>query len=132
MTGHDYDITIRPDDIDHMGHVNNAVYVRWVQEVIVRHWERFAGPEALASRLWVALRHDITYLRPAYLGDAVSATVRLEQITGIRAQFRTLIQRGEKSLADIVSCWCAVDARTHRPARLSRETLALIRATAAA
>lgn len=130
MTSYDYDIAVRRQDIDHMGHVNNAVYVGWAQDVIVRHWERFAGPEALASRLWVALRHEITYLRPAYLGDVLRATVILEQISGIRAQFRTLIGRGEKNLAEIVSCWCSVDARTHRPARLPRETLARIKATA--
>ncbi|MED5549082.1 MAG: thioesterase family protein [Pseudomonadota bacterium] len=130
MTIHTYDIAISPDDIDHMGHVNNAVYVRWVQDVIIRHWQRFAGPEAVASRLWVALKHEINYREPAFLEDHLQAGVILERISGVRAQFRTLFRRGEKTLADVVSCWWAVDASTHRPARLTRDTLSRIRATA--
>ena len=126
---HAYPIEIRPDDIDHMGHVNNAVYIRWVQDVIVRHWERFAGAEALASRLWVALKHEINYLRPAFLDDQLQAVVILEAITGVRVHFRTRFVCGEQLLADVVSAWCAVDARTHRPARLARDTLSRIRAT---
>ena len=48
-------IVIEPADIDHMGHVNNAVYLRWVQDAVVRYWETVAPAEAVAQHLWVAL-----------------------------------------------------------------------------
>ena len=46
-------IGILPADIDHMGHVNNSVYLKWVQEAVVRYWESLAPPEAVARHLWV-------------------------------------------------------------------------------
>ncbi len=67
-------IGIEPDDIDHMGHVNNSVYLKWVQEAVVRYWESLAPPEAVARHLWVALKHEISYRRPTFLDDKVSPT----------------------------------------------------------
>ena len=68
-------IAIHPGDIDHMGHVNNAVYLKWVQDAVVDYWRSVAPPDAVARHLWVALKHEITYLRPTFLQDAVVAEV---------------------------------------------------------
>ena len=38
-------ITAGPDDIDELGHVNNAVWVRWIQDIAVAHWQEVAPPE---------------------------------------------------------------------------------------
>ncbi|MFT4956691.1 MAG: acyl-CoA thioester hydrolase [Brevundimonas sp.] len=126
-----YPVRIRAEDIDHLGHVNNAVYLRWVQDAVVRHWERFADGEAAARFLWVALKHEITYRKPAFLEDGLTAAVSLIEARGARAQFRTLIRRGEQTLAEITSAWCAVDRHSHRPLRLPPATVARFRAAAA-
>lgn len=120
----DYQIGVRPGDIDHMGHVNNAVYLTWVQEAVMRHWERFADAEAVTRHLWVALKHEITYRRPAFLGDGIIAAVTLEGAVGARATFRTLFLRGEALIAEVSSSWCAVDAASRRPVRLPAATVA--------
>jgi acyl-CoA thioester hydrolase len=114
-------ITIEPADIDHMGHVNNAVYLRWVQDAVVRYWEAVAPADAVAQHLWVALKHEISYRRPAFLHDGVVAEVIAERMQGARTFFTTVIKRGEEVLADIESSWCCLDAATLRPARLARE-----------
>ena len=90
-------ITIEPCDIDHMGHVNNAVYLRWVQDAVVRYWEAVAPAEAVAQHLWVALKHEISYRKPAFLDDDV--------------------------LVEVASSWCCLDATTKRPARLARDVV---------
>ncbi len=117
-TVHQYPIEIATSDIDFMGHVNNANYLRWVQEAVLSHWQRFAPADAVAAHLWVALKHEITYRRPAFLDDAVIATVVLEKVHGARAFYETIIRRGEEVLAEVKSSWCCVDAETLRPARL--------------
>ena len=38
------EIVAQPADIDELGHVNNAVWVRWIQEVAVAHWQAAADP----------------------------------------------------------------------------------------
>lgn len=116
-----YVITIEPADIDHMGHVNNAVYLRWVQDAVVRYWETVAPVEAVAQHLWVALKHEISYRKPAFLEDGVVAEVIAERVQGARAFFSTVIRRGEDILAEVMSSWCCLDAATKRPARLARD-----------
>ena len=104
-----------------MGHVNNASYLRWVQDAVIDHWRALAPAEAVAAHLWVALKHEITYRRPTFLGDEVVATVLLETFQGARATYQTLIRRGEEVLAEVRSIWCCIDATTLRPARIARE-----------
>lgn len=120
---HSFAIPVDPADIDFMGHVNNASYLRWVQDAVVDHWRSVAPPEAIAQHLWVALKHEITYRRPSYLGDDVIATVVLEKVQGARAFYETIIRRGEDVLAEVRSSWCCVDAETLRPARLAKEII---------
>ena len=117
-------IAIRDDDIDFMGHVNNAVYLKWVQESVIAYWRKVAPAEAVAGHLWVALKHEISYRKPAFLKDVVIAEVVAERMQGARAFFDTVVRRGEDILAEIKSCWCCLDAATQRPARLEPEIVA--------
>ena len=120
---HLHPIGIDPADIDFMGHVNNASYLKWVQEAVLSHWQRLAPAEAVAGHLWVALRHEITYRKPTFLDDEVIATVLLERVQGARAFYATVIRRGEEVLAEVKSSWCCLDAQTLRPARLARDVV---------
>ena len=121
---HCFPIGIVPADIDFMGHVNNASYLRWVQEAVIDHWRSLAPADAVARHQWVALKHEITYRRPTFLGDEVIATVLLEKLHGARAFYETVIRRGEEVLVEVRSSWCCIDAETLRPARLAREVIA--------
>ena len=114
-------IKILPEDIDFMGHVNNARYLGWVQDAVLSHWRKLAPAEEVASKAWVALKHEITYRKPAFLDDAVIARTMLEKVAGARAFYRTVIERGEDVLAEVQSAWCCIDAETLRPARISRD-----------
>ncbi|MXP45976.1 acyl-CoA thioesterase [Altererythrobacter luteolus] len=117
-----FPIKIMPTDIDFMGHVNNARYLGWVQDAVLSHWRNIAPADAVASRAWVALKHEITYRKPAFLEDTdVVAETVLEHIKGARAFYNTVIQRGEEVLAEIQSSWCCIDAETLRPARIGEE-----------
>ena len=120
---HLHALAVAPGDIDFMGHVNNSVYLQWVQEAVIAYWRRVAPAEAVAQHLWVALRHEITYRRPAFLEDNVVAQVVAEGMHGARAFFHTLITRGEDVLAEVKSSWCCLDAATQRPARLARDVV---------
>jgi acyl-CoA thioester hydrolase len=121
---HNHSIRVASGDIDFMGHVNNANYLNWVQEAVLAHWRAIAPPQAVAEHLWVALKHEITYRRPAFLDDDVVATVVLERIQGARAFYGTVIRRGEEVLAEVKSSWCCVAADTLRPARIARDVAA--------
>ena len=118
---HHHPVGIVPADIDFMGHVNNARYLNWVQDAVVAHWQKIAPPSAIAAHAWVALKHEITYRKPAFLNDDVVATTVLESFQGARAFYNTLIKRGEEVLAEVKSSWCCLDATTLRPARIAQD-----------
>ena len=63
--------TAGPEHIDELGHVNNAVWVQWIQEIAVAHWRNVAAAEHDAAYFWVVVRHEIDYLRAAVEGDRV-------------------------------------------------------------
>lgn len=116
-----HDIRIDALDIDFMGHVNNAVYLRWVQDAVISYWQKVAPAEAVAQHLWVALKHEITYRSPAFQHDTVLAEVIATGVQGSRAFFTTMIQRGDTILAEVKSSWCCIDTVTRRPARIARD-----------
>lgn len=121
---HEHIINISRTDIDFMGHVNNANYLSWVQEAVIAHWQKFAPDDAIAEHLWVALKHEITYRKPAFLDDDIIADVLLEKIHGARAFYQTVIRRGEDVVAEITSSWCCIDATSQRPVRIAKDIAA--------
>ena len=114
-------IRILPEDIDFMGHVNNARYLGWVQDVVLAHWRKLAPAEEVARLAWVALKHEITYRKPAFISDDIVARTVLEKVAGARAFYKTVIARGEDVLAEVQSMWCCIDATSLRPARIDRD-----------
>ena len=118
-----FEIAVRPEEIDFMGHVNNAFYLKWVQKAVLAHWRSIASFAEVNAHLWVALKHEITNHRATFLGDIVCLTVRLKNVQGARAFYEILIQRGQDILAEVKSSWCCIDAQTLRPTRLAREVV---------
>ncbi len=110
-------IEVRPEDIDQLGHVNNVVYLRWVQDAAVAHWHSRATPAELAEVFWVVVRHEIDYKRAARLGDTVLARTWVGAAAERSFERHTEILRGEdrKLLARARTLWCPVDAGTLKP-----------------
>ncbi|HEY0212244.1 MAG TPA: thioesterase family protein [Paenirhodobacter sp.] len=115
----EYAIDVAAAYIDELGHVNNAIYLKWVQAAVLRHWRGVAPQEAVASYLWVASRHDIRYRNPAFPDDHVVVRVALQKLSGARAFYKTVIQRGDQVLAEVDSCWACISAATKKPVRLA-------------
>ncbi|NNC71543.1 MAG: acyl-CoA thioesterase [Sphingomonadaceae bacterium] len=122
---YDHAIAVDPADIDFMGHVNNANYLNWVQDAVLSHWQKIAPPQAVAQHLWVALKHEITYRKPAFLEDTLIATSIAERVQGASAFFETVIRRGEEVIAEVKSRWCCIDADTQRPKYIAKDVAAL-------
>ena len=114
-------LPVASEDIDHMGHVNNAVYLKWVQAAVVGHWAKLATPQEYAEHLWIALRHEIDYRKPAFVDDNIVANVVLDSVRGARAWYSTFIMRGEEVIAEVKSTWCCIDAETKTPVRIAHD-----------
>ena len=121
---YEHRIEVQAEDIDELGHVNNTVYLKWVQAAVIEHWRRVAPREVVATHLWVALRHEISYRHPGFVNDNLVVEVVLKKLQGARAFYRSLITRGDELLAEVDSSWCCLDSITRKPVRVAREVVA--------
>lgn len=120
------EIAVTPADIDELGHVNNVVYLRWVQEAAVAHWRAVATEEEKRRLYWVVVRHEIDYKRPALAGDTIVAQTWVGAASGRVFERHTEMRRkvDGKLLARARTLWCPIDAATRRLANAGAETLA--------
>ena len=118
-------LDVRSEHIDENNHVNNVVYVGWLQDVGTAHWNARFDDETRARWSWIALRHEIDYLRAIAPGaTGVVARTWVGEPQGPRFNRYVRIEDGEGRLcAQGVSEWCLVDAATLRPARIPTEML---------
>jgi acyl-CoA thioester hydrolase len=113
-------LVVQDADIDANGHVNNVVYLRWVQEAAVAHWSAVVEPDVAAALSWVVVRHEIDYQKPAFRGEALVATTWLGEITAATTErFCTITRQADgEVLSKARTIWCAVDPVSGRPKRI--------------
>jgi acyl-CoA thioester hydrolase len=119
-------VAVQAGDIDDQNHVNNTVYLRWVQDVATVHWKSLASTEAQSAIGWVVLRHEIDYKTPACMGDEVilrtwvgaASRLKFERFTEVRRKIDSQLFAKARTL------WVPIDARTGKPTRVSGDVRA--------
>lgn len=123
-----HNITVSIDDIDGLNHVNNVVYIRWVQEIAEAHWHSVATAEFREKFIWVVLRHEVDYHRPVVIGDAVTGSTWVGDCRGARFErfVRLYNPFTQKVYAEAKTIWCLLDATIKKPLRIPEDVLALL------
>ena len=119
-------LTAGPEHIDVLGHVNNAVWVQWMEQVAVAHWEAVADPAHKDAYFWVVVRHEIDYLRSAHEGDRLTArTWAGEKPHGARYdRHMEFIAEDGKVCVRARIWWAIIDKTAGRPIRVPPEVVA--------
>lgn len=109
-----------PADIDELGHVNNAVWVRWIQEMAGAHWHAIAAPEHVAAYVWVITRHEIDYRGNLTVGESVTAETWVGAFRGARFDRHVRFTGDDGRLkVEAVTTWALVDRATGRLLRVT-------------
>jgi acyl-CoA thioester hydrolase len=118
--------TAAPEHIDELGHVNNAVWVQWMERVAVAHWEALADPAHKDAYYWVVVRHEIDYLRAAHEGDAITVRTWVgEAPKGARFdRFVEFTGANGKLCVRAKTQWAIIDKAAGRPIRVPPEVVA--------
>jgi acyl-CoA thioester hydrolase len=116
-------VTPGADDMDVNGHVNNIVYLRWVQDIAGAHWHAVARADWQARFTWVVLRHEIEYLKPCFAGDALVLRTHVGGARGARFDRFVDVLRGDEICAKARTSWAMIDLATGRPARVPPEMI---------
>ena len=109
-------------DIDELGHVNNAVWVRWIQDLAGAHWAAVAPPDQQAAYIWVVTRHEIDYRGNLAAGESVTAETWVASPRGARfdrhVRFTGMDGRVK---VEAVTTWALIDRATGRLLRVRPE-----------
>ncbi|MCJ8156235.1 thioesterase family protein [Sphingomonas sp. LaA6.9] len=127
MSGFEKHITAGPDDIDELGHVNNAVWVRWIQDMAVSHWASRADAAHADAYIWVVVRHEIDYLGNVGPGESVLARTWVDPEGPRGARFDRHVEfTGEDGKVRVRarSTWAIIDRASGRILRVPKEVSA--------
>ena len=112
-------VTAIAADIDELGHVNNGVYLRWVQAAATAHWLARAAAADQARYIWVVTRHEIDYRRPTLAGETLALATWVGTPHGARFdRFVTMTGGDGRLRARALTWWALVDRASGRAVRV--------------
>lgn len=120
MTPFERAFTAAPEHIDELGHVNNAVWVQWIQRLATDHWYALAEPADAELYIWVITRHEIDYLRPLLVGETAHGRTWVGDAPR-GARFDRLMEftaADGKVLVKARTTWAIIDKASGRPIRV--------------
>jgi acyl-CoA thioester hydrolase len=124
-----YEFTVPESATDQNGHVNNVVYVQWMQDVAVLHSDSVGGTDAMnaAGGSWVVHSHKIEYLKPAFAEEEVIALTWVVNFRRVRSVRRYKFYRKSDNalLAKGETEWVFVDGESGRPRMIPEELSSL-------
>lgn len=121
-----YQAQAQPGDIDDMQHVNNLVYLRWLQEAAIAHSSAQGWPGERYRQTgagWVVRSHFIEYLQPVFLGDLVLVqtwVADMQKITSLR-KYRIVRPADQTVLARAETNWAYIGIEHGVPRRIPSE-----------
>ena len=117
------EIIVAQHHIDELEHVNNVVYVQWVQDIAGEHWLSQVSEEIKQSVLWVVKRHVIDYKAPCWLHEKLLIkTETPEKYHGPLWDRNIWIYKpGDQLAVEAVTTWCLLDRKSQRPIRITPE-----------
>ena len=120
-----HEITVPETAIDPNRHVNNVVFVQWMQDVAIKHFESVVSLKTLkeANLGWVVRTHNVEYLSPAFVGEEIRISTWIVNFSRVRSLRRYRFNRVSdgKLLVRGETDWVMVNRTTGRPASIPDE-----------
>lgn len=116
-----HNITVKETEIDSLNHVNNVVYLQWINDVSALHWKTLSNEEINSKYIWVAVRHEIDYIKPAFLNENITIKTWIATLKGVKSIRNVEIYRENQLLAKSKTTWVLLDAKTQKITRIPKE-----------
>src|SRR6516164_3158982 len=118
-------IRVEEQHLDDLNHVNNVIYVQWMQDIAAQHWNTYVSERLKEEVLWMIKRHEIDYYNQAFLHDELRMETWTGDYTNVTWKRHYEITRpsDNKKIIAAASVWIAVDKKTQRVRRIDDELL---------
>ena len=124
-------ITIPETAIDENGHVSNVVYVQWMQEIAIEHYQSISGMNIMQpfGATWVVREHRIEYFLPAFAGEEIEIKTWIETIRRVTSlhQYEFVRKLDGKILVRGETDWVLVDIKTGSPRAIPDEVSSVLK-----
>ncbi|CAE6928873.1 MULTISPECIES: acyl-CoA thioesterase [Pseudomonas] len=121
------DIAVTADDIDGLGHANNAVYITWMERCAWRHTQ-YLGLDLVEyqrlNRAMAVVRHEIDYLASAYENQQLQVAtwiVESDQRLKMDRQFQIVRPEDGMTLLRGKTTFVCIELSSGKPKRMPRE-----------
>ena len=120
-------LTVQPNHLDAMQHVNNITYIQWLQEIASDHWYAFATPQMVQQVLWMVKRHEVDYHHQSFLHDELTIFTWTGEYTNVtwKRHYEIIRLQDNKKIITALSVWIPVDSITQKPKRIDAEMIKL-------
>jgi acyl-CoA thioester hydrolase len=98
-----------------------VVYLQWINEVAIKHWNSLSNKKIRDKYIWVAIRHEIDYLKPAFLDETITIKTWVTTLEGVKSIRKVEIYRDDVLLAKSQTVWCLLDAKTQKITRITSD-----------
>ena len=120
----DLEITVQAKDIDSLGHVNNVVYMHWMQDVATAHIDALGlglREYLELKHAMVAVEHHVQYRKAAFEGEKIILRTWLDDINALYSFRQYVFYRPQDQSVLFMgnTKWACVEIATGRPKRMS-------------
>jgi acyl-CoA thioester hydrolase len=122
-------IKVTSEYIDDLNHVNNVVYVQWMDQVAFEHWEFLTQNNPLPQYIWVVLKHEVDYLKQAVLGDIITIKTWVGETKGFKSERLMEFYKNNQLLVKAKTVWGMLDAENYKPSRIRENVLKVLQPT---
>lgn len=112
------EIEVKKEDIDDLNHVNNAVYVQWMDAVAREHWSFLTKNTDVSNYIWMVNKHEIDYKNQAFLGDTITAKTYVGETGGVKSIRFIEFYKDDVLIVKSKTTWVLLDAKTYKPTRI--------------
>jgi acyl-CoA thioester hydrolase len=119
-------ITVSSKDIDTLQHVNNLIYVKWMDKIATEHYAFLTKDNPLPQYVWVVTRHEIDYLKQAVLGDEITVKTWVGETKGITSIRFMNFYKDNILLVKAKTVWVMLDSKTFKPTRIRENVLKVL------
>ena len=117
---------VKSSHIDELNHVNNVVYLQWIQDIANLHWTQLKKSEDTTDYVWVVIRHEIDYVGQALLGDSIVAKTWVGKTGGIRSIRHVEFYKNNKLIVKAQTMFCLVNSKSFKPTRITDQILMML------
>lgn len=109
---------VQQHDLDELHHVNNVVYLSFLQDLAINHWQSTAPFHIIDSIRWIVKKHEIEYFNPARLGDILTLKTWIEDFKGVQSNRAYEIYKDSTLIVKAKTLWISIDPLSQKPKRL--------------